>query len=168
MIFLTKRAALLCVAVGLAIGVALKLFIIDIVHIKGTSMEPTIPDGSFVLIQKFAYGLCAPFGDTMLVQWDSPREGDIILYLYEDNTIIKRCAACPGTPLDYSSDSGYTVTAAGTAYPLTESQYHRLLGIDRVPEGTVLAIGDNAAHSIDSRSYGFIPIKNIVGKAVWK
>ena len=37
-----------------------------------------------------------------------------------------------------------------------------------VPEGYVLAIGDNYSQSIDSRTYGFVPVKNILGKVLWK
>ena len=45
-----------------------KLFIIDIVHISGSSMEPTIQNGKAVVVNKLAYGLVKPFGSMTALQ----------------------------------------------------------------------------------------------------
>ena len=54
----------------------------------------------------------------------------------------------------------------GQSFPLSEEQYENMRTIDSVPAGMILAIGDNSVSSIDSRNYGFIPVKNILGKAI--
>ena len=43
--------------IGLCIGIAVKLFVIDFLHISGRSMEPAIKDGETVFVNKLAYGL---------------------------------------------------------------------------------------------------------------
>ena len=147
-------------------GIAIKLFVADILHISGSSMEPGIRDGSVVLVNKLAYGIVQPFGSRLLCSWAEPSAGDVVIYLYDNKIIIKRCAAIGGAPLDYSADKGYTLLVNNTSYPLSAEQYYAMRTIHSVPEGTILAIGDNAAVSVDSRNYGFIPVGNVLGKAV--
>ena len=52
--------------------------------------------------------------------------------------------------------------------PLTEQQYLNLKDIKKVPEGRILAVGDNYIESVDSRDYGFVSTANVLGKALWK
>ena len=63
------KSILLSLAAGLALGILLKFFILDIVHIRGSSMEPTFRDGDAVLVNKLSYGLVRPFGDSTLCRW---------------------------------------------------------------------------------------------------
>ena len=39
---------------------------------------------------------------------------------------------------------------------------------DSVPDGYILALGDNLSESVDSRSYGFVSVKNVTGKIIGK
>lgn len=153
---------------GVCIGLVLKIFVFDIARVHGSSMEPAVHENSLVFINKSAYGLARPFGSSLLVQWAQPEKGDVILFIYKGKAVIKRCAACAGEALDFSSDSGYSVSVGGKTYPLTEKQYRRIKFDTVVPERTVMAIGDNYADSVDSRDYGFIPVTHILGKVVGK
>lgn len=144
----------------------LKLFVVDIVKVSGTSMEPAIADGSVTVIYKLAYGLINPVTSELAIQWDTPEKGDIVTYIYNDKTIVKRCIGIGGEALDFSADSRYSIYVSGEEYPLSEEQYQRIKYDEIVPEHTIFVIGDNASHSVDSRDYGFIPVKNILGKVV--
>ena len=163
-----KKKSLICIFLGVCIGIFCKLFIIDIVRIKGTSMEPTLHNGSLIVVSKLSYGIVAPFGDKIILSWAKPKAGDIIIYLYNNMLVIKRCVAVEDNSLEYSSNQGYNLIAKENVYSLSEEQYHRLKNTFSVPKGTLLAIGDNAESSIDSRDYGFIPMKNVIGKALNK
>ncbi|MCR5764298.1 MAG: signal peptidase I [Treponema sp.] len=157
---------LFCIFLGCMLGMTLKLFIIDIIHIQGTSMEPTILNGKAVAINKLAYGIVKPFGSILLYSWNTPKTGEIVIYMHENRLVIKRCAATAFCPLEFSSDNGYTLIVNNEKYPLSEEQFASMSIYTEVPENTILAIGDNYADSIDSRSYGFIPVYNILGKAL--
>ncbi len=162
------KKSFLCVILGISIGVFCKLFIIDIVRIQGTSMEPTFKTGDLAIVSKISYGIVKPFGDALICNWSTPKRGDIVIYLYKNNMVIKRCAAIPKDKLDYSFNLGYNLYIKDKEYPLSEEQYHKMKDIYIVPDDVILTIGDNAPNSIDSRNYGFVPTKNIIGRVLNK
>ncbi len=152
--------------IGLTAGLVIKFFVLDFLRIQGKSMEPTFKEGSVVAVLRAAYGLNVPFGDSTFVQWKVPEVGDVVIYMIDGHLVIKRCVAVGGCALDYSFDSGYTLRAGDSVFPLTVDQYHLMRESTSVPEGTILAIGDNYNDSLDSRKYGFVPVKNILGKVL--
>lgn len=154
--------------ITVAAAVLLRMFVIDIERISGASMEPAIHDGSIVVLSKIHYGLYNPSGDTLLTQWKTPEKGDVVYYWYNGRPVIKRCVATEGETLVFSSDSGYSMSVGGITIPLTEGQFQRLKYSSEVPEGTILAIGDNYAVSVDSRDYGFVSVDSIMGKVLWQ
>ncbi|MBO4320135.1 MAG: signal peptidase I [Treponema sp.] len=161
-----RKYVLYGLILGVMTAVFLRIFVFEFLRVEGVSMEPAFMDGSTVCVNKLAYGLDIPFGDSQLFSWSSPKVGDVVVFMMEGNMVVKRCAAISGMPLDYSFDSGYNLYAGGKSYSLTALQYHLMAGNIQVPEGTILAIGDNEAKSIDSRDYGFVPEKNILGRII--
>ncbi len=153
------------IIIGIAIGILIKTTCFDIVLIEGESMMPTIESGAKVAINKLAYGLAIPFTSSLLIQWNEPEVGDLIVYKHNNKTVVKRCVGLSGQPLDYSSDSSYIIVGE-VFFPLNEQQFHRIKYDHIIPENTVLAIGDNYEVSVDSRDYGFVPVKNILGKVI--
>ncbi len=151
---------------GIAIGIILKIFFIDIINIQGASMEPTFHEGQFAVVNRIRYGLNKPFADTLMTQWSTPQKGDIVVYLIDNALVIKRCMATEGDLLEFSYNSGYTLEIGNRSFPLTEAQYHKMKDFTSVPGGTIMTIGDNYEVSIDSRTYGFVPVKNILGKVI--
>ncbi|MBQ0040327.1 MAG: signal peptidase I [Treponema sp.] len=149
---------------GICIGIFIKFFVSDFLVVRGSSMEPVLHDGETIMVNKLAYGLTKPFGSSLLLSWSKPKKGEIIAFLYNNHLVVKRCVAVENTLLEYSTESGYTLKIQDKEYPLTELQYNLLKETTFVPSGTVLAIGDNFQHSIDSRTYGFVPVTNILGR----
>ena len=122
--------------------------------VDGLSMEPNLHAGQRVLVLKSAY-------------WFSePQRGDVVIFKSPadpDRTLIKRVIGQPGENLSISGgmvyidgiplDEPYT-QGSTHAYPLTE-----------IPVGNYFVMGDNRDRSTDSRSWGFLPRENIIGKA---
>lgn len=161
-----KNRFLYVAAAGIALGIVIKLFCLDVLHVSGVSMEPSLKDGQAVLVNKLAYGLVKPFRGEFFVQWSQPKKGDIVIFLHDDKIVVKRCAATGGAQLDFSDDTEYTLSTGDEKIVLTEGQYRRLAQFSSVPEGYVLVLGDNYQESVDSRSYGFVSVKNIIGKII--
>ena len=162
------RRNFLCIIIGLSVGILLKMFVFDIKRIEGVSMEPCLKQGSYIIESKLAYGLLKPSGSSFFVRWASPHKNDIVLYYYNNHTVVKRCVAVENEKLEISEDSGYSLIVGEKQIPLTEEQYHRIRYSERVPQGMILAIGDNYVKSVDSRDYGFVSVRNITGKVLWK
>ena len=155
-------------ALGLFLGILVKLFILDILKISGSSMEPSIMDGSTVLVNKLAYGLVRPGSRDFFIQWASPKKNDVVIYLQDNKIVVKRCVATEGAHLDYSSNPEYIMHVGEMNVTLTKEQYDALKSSSTVPAGFVLALGDNHSSSIDSRAYGFVSVKNVVGRIIGK
>lgn len=164
----SRKITALFIFAGIILGLLVKFFVLDVLYVKGSSMEPTIKDGNIVLVNKLKYGLVKPFSDKLLFQWKGPEPDDIVIYLYQNKLVVKRCIAVQGMPLEYSRESGYNLIVNGKTYPLTAAQFTTMNAIALVPEGMILAIGDNAEVSIDSRNYGFVPEENVLGRVFAK
>ena len=154
--------------IGLLIGIFLKLFVFDIRKIEGVSMLPTLKTGSFIIENKLAYGLIKPFSSTFFVQWKEPKIDDIVLYVQNGHIVVKRCVATANQSIEIFKDSGYILKVNDKKIPLTSEQFNKLKNTKQVPQGMILAIGDNYAESIDSREYGFVSTTNVLSKAVFK
>jgi len=131
----------------------------DILQVKEKSMEPGLRDGQTILVNKMAYR--NPFGKTTL-----PRPDDIVVFRnpLDHQLVVKRCRLLPGEPVRISRDGWLMVE--DDEYFLTRSQKTLLSTIPAVPEDSILVLGDNPFHSVDSRDYGCIPVYKIRGKVI--
>ena len=161
-----QKSFVLVICIGLVIGALIKFCVIDVLHVSGRSMTPALEDGTTLIVNKLAYGLNIPYGGRLLFQWAQPQEDDIVIYLYNNKIVVKRCIATGGTPLEYSTDPVYTLHVGDRDISLTESQYQNMHTSTKVPEGYILAVGDNYAESVDSRTYGFVAVHNMLGKVI--
>ncbi len=133
-------------------------------------MMPVISNGEKLFVSKLSYGIVKPYSDSLLCQWKTPKCGEIVIYLYDNKIVVKRCVAVSGDRLEFSLDDerNYCLTVKNQKIPLTTLQYLNLKNSDFVPAGYILAIGDNYEVSVDSRTYGFVSEKNILGKVIGK
>jgi signal peptidase I len=138
----------------------LTFFIFWLVHsligryrIDGSSMNPTLLDGEYLVINNLSYLL------------DEPEVGDIIVFRHPRNelNLIKRVIGLPGD--NVKIDNG-TVWVNGE--PLDEpyiAASPNYSGEWDVPPDTIFVLGDNRNNSSDSHSWGFLPEENLLGKA---
>ena len=151
---------------GIFLGVIIKIFVFDILTVSGSSMSPSLKDGSRVCVNRLAYGIALPFAGKFIVQWATPERGDAVIYLHEDKIVVKRCVLVAGDNLEFCADSDYNLVVGGNKISLTRTQYEKLSSFERVPDGYIFALGDNYSESVDSRTYGFVSVKNITGKII--
>lgn len=112
-----------------------------IYRVKGSSMEPTVGDGSYVLTLPLL-GISAHVGRNKVVLLEEPWGGTPLA--------IKRIVGVPG---DCVTPQG--AVEAGSAAPCT-----------RLSEGSYFVVGDNPYFSSDSRTLGNISSKSIIGRAI--
>lgn len=125
------------------------------VRVENISMLPTLESGQFLLVNKLAYR----HGDFQY--------GDIIVFHYPDNPredYIKRTIGLPGDSIEVFGEK-VIVNGIPMEEPYTaEPTYYT--GEWNVPEGFLFVLGDNRNQSSDSHSWGFVPIDNVVGRAI--
>ncbi len=125
------------------------------VRVENISMKPTLQPGEFVLVNKLAYRV------------GSLGHGDIIVFHYPQNPAedyIKRVIGLPGDTVDVRNQMVYiNGQALDEKYISAEPTYD---GEWKVPPNAVFVLGDNRNQSSDSHSWGFVPLENIVGRAL--
>src|SRR5690606_12255100 len=91
----------------LAIVLILRSFLIEPFQIPSGSMKPTLNEGDFILVNKFAYGIRLPVVDYKIIPMSDPQRGDVMVFrLPSDPNInyIKRVIGVPGDRIAYSRD----------------------------------------------------------------
>ncbi len=162
-----KTRSLLVLIAGLACVLFLiRIFFVDILIVAGRSMEPTLAPGRLLLINRLYYGIFSPIGDQYLFGWHKPARGDIVLFLntYDDTLTVKRCLAIPG---DHLKIEDGRLLINGKILPLKYYQEIKWRNYSEVPPGYIFVVGDNIDNSVDSREYGFIPTRQVLGCAMF-
>ncbi len=132
-----------------------RLFFFEPFQTDGVSMAPTLRSGDQVLVDKRAYRDALPErGD--LVVFHAPRTGDVTL---------KRAIGLPGDSVGIE-DGDLVVNGRRRREPYTDpdaidSVY---FGPVRVRPGTVFFLGDNRLDSRDSREFGAVAQRDLIGR----
>lgn len=126
------------------------------IKVDGSSMEPTLHHGEFILVSKVGY----KFGE--------PQRGDVIVFDFPQNITqeyIKRLIGLPGDQVRIDNGDVY-VNDQLVVEPYIQSapMYN---GDWEVPENTLFVLGDNRNNSSDSHNWGMVPLENVVGEAVF-
>lgn len=82
-----------------ALVLVLRSFIFEPFRIPSDSMMPTLEEGDFLVVNKFAYGLRLPVLNTKFLKIGEPARGDIVVFHYPPNpavNYIKRVVGLPG------------------------------------------------------------------------
>ena len=175
----------------------LRSFLVEPFQIPSSSMVPTLQVGDYILVNKYTYGIRLPVLRTRVLALNEPERGDVMVFFpphMNDTYFIKRVVGLPGDTISYRDKqifvNGERVEQEPVAeYPQGASRYR--LGLEKLGEanhlmqvdglrpargfstvvkpGHYFMMGDNRDNSSDSRIWGQVPEKDIVGKAfaVW-
>jgi signal peptidase I len=89
------------------IVLVVRSFIFEPFRIPSDSMMPTLQDGDFIVVNKFAYGLRLPVLDQKVVAIGEPERGDVVVFHYPPDpavNFIKRLVGLPGDHVRIRSD----------------------------------------------------------------
>ncbi|MBI2251368.1 MAG: signal peptidase I [Armatimonadetes bacterium] len=133
-------------------------FIVRPFYIPSESMLPTLQKWDFILVNEFVY------------RFHLPEKGDIVVFhpppsaFAGDKEYIKRIIAKSGDTFEVKEGKVYLNGAPRyEPYIYTPCDYDYPKTI--IPPGHFFVMGDNRSNSGDSHIWGFLPQKNIVGKA---
>jgi signal peptidase I len=150
------REILETVLPALLIALLINVFVGQATRVEGQSMEPNLHTDQRLVVEKVSYRFHGPQRfDVVVLQ--APKQGDELL--------IKRVVGLPGETVDFRDGEVY-INGELLDEPFLSSDTRP--GQDSsitIPPLYVLVMGDNRNHSNDSRSFGPVPIENIVGRA---
>ncbi|MBI3018271.1 MAG: signal peptidase I [Deltaproteobacteria bacterium] len=98
------------IVVAVLIALVLRSFVIEAFKIPSGSMIPTLKIGDHIFVNKFIYGLRIPYTKIRFFQFRTPKQGEIIVFIYPvDNSkdYIKRVVGLPGDTLEMKQGTVY-------------------------------------------------------------
>jgi signal peptidase I len=164
-------------AVALILAILVRGFVVQAFEIPSGSMEPTLLVGDHILVNKFIYGWRIPFVGKRWPEIREPRRGDVIVFVYpvdRSKDFIKRVIAVGGDTVEIRDKRvliNGRVTKDPHAYFSSDKVYpggalpRDNMNPIKVPKGFLFMMGDNRDNSYDSRFWGFVPLRDVVGEA---
>ena len=173
------EAVVLATVVFMLLQVTVRNFKVD-----GSSMDPTLEDGQYLLVNRLVYlrveldrlAKIVPFwkaGEGLSRHAiHAPKRGEVIVFEFPDSNpnnprkdFVKRVVGLPGETMRMF-DGKVFVNEEVLDEPYLSQKDHSNVSEVILGEGEYYVLGDNRTHSNDSRSWGAVPEANIRGK-VW-
>ena len=152
------RIVLETIAPAMMVALVINLFVAQATRVHGQSMEPTLHSDQRLVVEKLSYN--------SWLHLRSPQRGDVVVLRINgmDELLIKRVIGLPGDQVEIRGgqvfinhqmlDEPYVVFPANGDY-----------GPIDVPPLHLFVLGDNRNFSNDSRTFGPIPMKDVIGRA---
>lgn len=125
------------------------------IKIDGSSMEPNLHHGEFVIVSKINYRI------------GEPERGDVVVFDFPRNITqeyIKRIIGLPGEQIRIEDGNVYVNGLLLTEPYLMKDPHYE--GEWVVPENALFVLGDNRNNSSDSHNWGMVPMENVIGEAL--
>jgi signal peptidase I len=175
----------------------LRSFLVEPFQIPSSSMVPTLQVGDYILVNKFTYGIRLPVVRNKVISLNEPERGDVMVFFpphMNDTYFIKRVIGLPGDKVTYRDKKIYVndeMIPREHLATLPDGRSRYQLGLEQIGDakytmqvndlrqargfsvvvkpGHYFMMGDNRDNSSDSRVWGQVPEKDIVGKAfaIW-
>ena len=138
--------------------------------IPSGSMEKTLLIGDHLIMSRIGYDAGVPFTNWHVPLWRNPKRQQIVIFrpvVTETSDIVKRVIGLPGETLDIHDGAvwinGQKLVEKYTNGP---SEPYELRTPYKVPADCYFVMGDNRGNSYDSRFWGCVPRKDIIGTPV--
>jgi signal peptidase I len=144
------------IAAAFAIALLVQAFLMKPFTIHQVSMRPTLEEGDRILLNRLSY------------RFRAEARGDIVVLhspINVDEDLVKRIVAIENDRVAISGGKLYVNGVAQDEPYLLEQDFGGEMPEIRVPAGHVFVMGDNRNNSGDSRLFGPIPTKSIIGSA---
>lgn len=143
------------IIIAVVLGLLIVNFVIQPTKVFGSSMEPTMHEGDRILLEKVSQkGNWLARGEIVAIK--SP---------VDDRTFIKRIIGMEGDRVEIKDDKVYVNGKELHESYLKDGKTNGTYN-DVVPKHKLFVMGDNRLNSYDSRSFGFIDLNDVKGRAL--
>ncbi|KPJ57465.1 hypothetical protein AMJ49_00865 [Parcubacteria bacterium DG_74_2] len=149
---------------ALLIVLPIRYFVFQPFVVKGASMDPNFSEGDYLIIDELSY------------RFREPERGEVIVFKYPlspSQRFIKRIIGLPGETIEME-DNKITILNEGKNEVLDESSYLLSNNFKKgklkisLKEEEYFVLGDNRNASLDSRNFGLLPQKYIIGRVLFR
>ena len=146
--------------IALVIVLPIRYFLFQPFIVKGESMAPNFESGDYLIVDEISYRL------------SNPQRGDVVVFDFPKDTsqrFIKRVIGLPGETVNVVG--GKVEIIKDGKITILEEKYLpdnlKTIGEIKITfkEKEYFVLGDNRDYSYDSRAWGVVPQKDLVGKA---
>lgn len=165
------------IVIAVLLALFIRSFVVQAFKIPSGSMLSTLQIGDHLLVNKFIYGVKLPVTGTVVIPWKDPKRDDIVVFKYPKDRAtdyIKRVVGVAGDTIEIKNKQVY-VNGKAVENPYIQFTDKNIMkasagprdnmGPVKVPEHSLFMMGDNRDNSYDSRFWGFVPLKDVLGKA---
>lgn len=169
------------IIIAILLALLIRAFVVQAFKIPSGSMKATLQIGDHILVNKFIYGikLRVPFTSVnyTLVPISFPKRNDVVVFIYPvdpSKDFIKRVIGLPGDTVQIKEKKVYINNQPMTDPHGIHSDQRIIPEAEQprdntppiiVPPGKIFVMGDNRDESYDSRYWGFVDQKDIIGEA---
>lgn len=143
----------------IVVVIPIRLFVVSPFVVDGESMHPTFENLDYLIVDELVY------------RFEAPARGDVIVFRYPGNPsifYIKRIIGLPGETVSINHGVVTIISPDGTRLTLAEpyivnedATYTKDISLN---PGEYFVMGDNRPNSSDSRIWGPLPAKDIIGR----
>ncbi len=165
------------ILVAVVLALVIRTFVVQAFKIPSGSMIPTFSIGDRIFVNKFLYGARIPFLGVNLPAVRQPKRGDIVVFISPETPkkdFVKRLIAVGGEMVEIKDGriliNGKVAeepSSVRSIYYYNSGEYGREGQAIEVPKDSYFVLGDNSGSSRDSRYWGFVPKKNMLGKVIF-
>ncbi|NET29124.1 signal peptidase I [Okeania sp. SIO1I7] len=153
-------------AIALCLSLLVRIFIAEPRYIPSDSMIPTLEVGDRLVVEKVSYNFHPPVAGDIIV-FQPPQQLQRYGYV-KNQAFIKRVIGLPGDTIRIENGLVYINDQPLTENYIAEPPEYTLPISVEVPENQYFVMGDNRNNSNDSHVWGFLPKKNIIGRAIFR
>ena len=164
------------ILIAVLIALFVRTFVVQAFKIPSSSMEPTLLVGDYLLVNKFIYGIRIPYTEMKFFQFEKPKRGDVIVFVFPldpSKDFIKRVIGTEGEKVEIIHNKIYIndrlIDDPWGRFKREGPEWY-LQGVEKfgpvvVPKHSLFVLGDNRDNSQDSRFWGFLDVNAVKGKA---
>lgn len=147
------------IIIALLIVVPIRTFLFQPFFVKGQSMDPTFENGDYLIVDELSY------------RFRDPERGEVVVFKYPNDPsqrYIKRVIGLPGETVEIKGGKITIINEKGKE--LLDEKYlpSNILTLGdaniALSQEEYFVLGDNRMASSDSRRWGALPEKNIIGR----